>query len=191
MESTALLVSQRMDIDEIRRTNLREESVRLRGDIKLAAILGVDKNQVYQWLRAEGKQRRNMRKTTAREAEIKLGRPQGWLDQPHVQPRAQGAPVMSDVIAESRSKNNVKALRFAVQSLFSILHERMPDIAEAVAVDIVETAGTEFARQGFLNTLLGILQGAEQMSAAVIPPSPQPVRVSSTSERAAAAARKP
>lgn len=86
---------------------------------------------------------------------------------------------------QSRPKNNVLALQYAIQSFASVLHENRPELAAAVAKDIVETAGTVFSGQGFLSTLVGILQGAPQMSEAAPPSVRQPV-VSSTSKRAGA-----
>lgn len=153
------------DIDELRRQNLQAESARLGGDAQLARILGKDKNQLYQWLRAEGVQRRNMRKTMARAIEEKIGRPAGWLDQRHAsvsEPRP--AYELSPEYPVVRSKNDMRAVRYALQSLFSVLHEKQPSVAEAVARDIVETAGPQFSGQGFLNTLLGMLRGVDDTS---------------------------
>lgn len=68
------------DVDEIRRDNLRAESKRLGGDAELGRVVKKDKNQIYQWIRAERPpQRRGMRKETARKIEGSLGREPGWL----------------------------------------------------------------------------------------------------------------
>ena len=78
------------------------------------------------------------------------------------------APALGEVspaVAQSRSKNNVLALRLAMQSFGTVLHSSRPDIAEVVARDIVASAGVEFSQQAFLNTLVSLLLGVEQMSA--------------------------
>lgn len=174
-------------IDEIRRENLRAQVTLAGSQRKLAAKIGVDPNQVYQWLRAKpgDKQQRNMGKSSARDAETALGLPRGWFDVDHSGETATQSQALSPGMAESRPKNNVKALRIAMQSLFSVLHERMQDVAEAVAADIVETAGTEFAAQGFLNTAIGILRGVQQTSEGVVPVAP-PVPAAPKSKRARA-----
>lgn len=153
------------DLDEIRRRNLRSESERLGGDAQFARLIGKDKNQVYQWLRVDGgKQRRNMRKDMARAIEEKIGRPKGWLDQTHAITEQSSTYALSPEFPAVRAKNDMRAIRFAVQSLFAVLHEKQPAVAEAVAKDIVETAGTQFSGQGFLNTLLGTLRGVDDTS---------------------------
>jgi len=173
-------------IEDIRRENLLFESKRLGGDAALARKLGKDKNQVYQWLKAAGdKQRRNMTGTTARKAEAALDRPRGWLDTDHSGDAATAPAQLSEGMAESRPKNNVRALRIAMQSFGTILRERMPTVAEDVAADIVEVAGTEFASHGFLGTLVGILKGAQQTSEASPHAAPQ-AQASSASRRARA-----
>lgn len=184
--SRLLALSRMLGIDEIRRSNLLAEAKRLGGDAALARALGKDKNQVYQWIKATGKKRRNMGNATARKAELALNRPKGWLDKERSSELAPNPPAAPFEIADSlRPKNNVKALRIAMQSLFVVLHANMRDIAEAVAEDIVETAGTEFAAQGFLNTAVGILRGVRQTSAGVVPAAPQaPGAARSKRERA-------
>jgi len=114
------------------------------------------------------------------DTQLKLGK--GWFDATDViEPLSAG-------IADSRPKNNVKALRLAIQSLFSVLHATQPKLASAVAEDIVETAGTEFVGQGFLNTLVHILRGDGQTSEAGLTTTPQ-AQVLPTSRRAVSAAK--
>lgn len=67
-------------------------------------------------------------------------------------------------LAASRSKNDVRALRYAVQGMLTILHEKQPDVALAVAQEIAALAGVEFSYRGFLNVLLSLLVGVPQMS---------------------------
>lgn len=177
------------DLDELRRANLRAESARLGGDAQFARIIGKDKNQVYQWLRAEGTQRRNMRKTMARAIEIKIDRPKGWLDQLHAVSEQSAAYAISPEFPAVRAKNDMRAIRFAVQSLFAVLHEQQPAVAEAVAQDIVETAGQQFSGQGFLNTLLGTLRGVDDTSEGA-PDEIQRAQAVPTSKRVVSAARR-
>jgi hypothetical protein len=170
------------EITEIRRANLRAEAERFHGQQQLANAIQKDKNQVWQWI-TTSKRGRNISNTMAREIEPKLGRPRGWLDEDHSDQSSERLLERGIVPVDSRSKNNMRALRFAVQSLFSVLHERMQDVAEDVAEDIVATAGSEFSGQGLLNTLVGILRGVEQTSEGAVPSPPQPP-VSSASKRA-------
>lgn len=180
------------DIDEMRRKNLRAEATRLGGDAELARVIGKDKNQIYQWIRTEDPvQQRTMRKTMARSIEAKLGRPGGWLDQNHAQ--AVNEPpstyALSADFPNARSRNDMRAVRYALQSLFVVLHEKQSDVAEAVAKDIVETAGKRFAGQGFLNTLVGTLRGVEGMSEEAPEETPQ-VQDAPASKRAVSAAKR-
>jgi hypothetical protein len=178
------------DIDEIRRLNLQAESERLGGDAQLARLLSKDKNQLYQWLRAEGKQRRNMRKTMARTIEAKIGRPGGWLDQRHdgvIEPPS--AYALSPEFPAVRAKNDMRAIRFALQSLFAVLHEKQSAVAEAVAQDILETAGSSFAGQGFLNTLVGTLRGVQGTSEGAAEETPQ-APAATASRRAVSVAKR-
>lgn len=118
------------------------------------------------------------------ETNAKLGLGSGYFDAIDV------TEPLSAALAESHPKNSVRALRFAVQSLFSVLHETQQELAEAVAEDIVATAGTEFAGQGFLNTLVGILRGGQQTSAAGAE-NVQRSQVSQASKRVISAAKRP
>jgi hypothetical protein len=180
------------DIDEVRRKNLRSEAVRLGGDAELARAIGKDKNQIYQWIRTDDPvQQRTMRKTMARAIEAKLGRPIGWLDQSHSlavneQPSTYA---LSPEFPAARAKNDMRAVRYALQSLFAVLHETQQEIAEAVAKDIVETAGQRFARQGFLSTLVGTLRGVQGTSEVALEETPQ-VQDAPASKRAVSAAKR-
>jgi hypothetical protein len=179
-------------VEEIRRENLARERIRLGGSTKLAAKIGKNKNQVYQWLKPEGaKASRSIHRDTCREIEPLLGRPKGWLDIDHSDEQAMQSSLRSTgpELVAVRSKNHVKAMRFALQSLFSVLHDKMPKLAEDVAADIVETAGTEFSGAGFLNTLVGYLRGAEHTLGEEDLEPPQ-VQASQASRRAVSAAKK-
>jgi hypothetical protein len=101
------------------------------------------------------------------EGDPKLKLPKGWFDATEV------SEPLSAGLADNRPKNNVKALRLAIQSLFSVLHERHVDLAEAVAQDILETAGTEFAGQTILHILVGTLRGEQRTSEEEQTPAPR------------------
>lgn len=106
------------DIDQIRRENLIAESSRLGGDTELGRLLEKDKNQIYQWLRApEGPQRRNMRKTTAREIERALGRGLGWLDIDHSNKAGASDEAVPLFTPERRADDNVTAVQIAIRAL--------------------------------------------------------------------------
>jgi len=127
------------DIDQIRRENLISESVKLGGDSELARALGgVDKNQIYQWLRAPaGPQRRNMRKTTARAVEKKLGLEQGWLDKDHSADSGQVEPAAIPMFTpERRATDNVIALQLAVESLAAALLRKSRGSAGVFSADL-------------------------------------------------------
>jgi hypothetical protein len=155
-------------VDEVRRENLIAESKRLGGDAALGRAIGVkDRNQVYQWLRAtDPKQRRNVSTKSARHIEKKLGLASGWLDVEHAgEVAGVKEPAASyQGLAESRPKNNVQALRYALQGFATVLNRMQPDIAEDVAREIVGVAGIAFSSQGFVNTLVGLLAGVERTS---------------------------
>jgi hypothetical protein len=118
------------------------------------------------------------------EADKKLNLQPGHFDAVEV------SELPAAVVAEPRPKNNVKALRIAMQSLFSILHAKMQDTAEAVASDILETAGTEFVEESILDTLVGILRG-EQQNEELAEKAPQPSQSSQASKRVTSAAKRP
>lgn len=120
-------------------------------------------------------------KTLETNQELKL--PRGYFDALQINEQALGQ-------AESRPKNNVKALRIAVQSLFSVLHAKMQDTAEAIAEDILETAGTEFVQESILDTLVGTLRGDPQNEGSA-EKAPRPAQSSPTSKRAVSAAKRP
>jgi hypothetical protein len=71
-------------ISDIRRLNLQALVDEAGGQQALATKIERDRNQVWQWLLAEGSPgARNLSHQTAREIERKCARPEGWLDQQH------------------------------------------------------------------------------------------------------------
>lgn len=68
-------------VSDIRRQNLAALLAQEESQSALAAKLGKDKNQIYQWLLAPGEQgARNIGPRSARHIEVTLGKPEGWLD---------------------------------------------------------------------------------------------------------------
>jgi hypothetical protein len=169
-----------------RQERLRQLVKRERTQKAFAIKHGISEKFLSQMLRSPEKADwRAVGNATVRKLEkdqiLKLGK--GYFDAAEIieQPSAG--------LLESRSKNNVKALRFAMQSLFSVLHGQQPDIAEAVAQDILVTAGTEFvAGQLFLRTLVGILRGEPHMSEEA-PPDTRQSPTSKASKRAVSVAK--
>lgn len=76
-----------MNIDEIRRANLRTLANEVGGGGKFAKLIEKNPSQVSQWIRGlqnSGTGRpRGMRADSCREIEKKCGKPDGWLDQYH------------------------------------------------------------------------------------------------------------
>lgn len=69
------------DTAETRRKNLAELVAQANGQAKLAATLGRDRNQVWQWLLEQDKRAaRAISDRIAREIEEKTGKPKGWMD---------------------------------------------------------------------------------------------------------------
>lgn len=76
-----------MDINELRRKNLRLLAEEVGGVSKLAELVNKDPSQVSQWINAyiiptTGKPR-GVRSSTLREVEVAVGKPPNWLDQDH------------------------------------------------------------------------------------------------------------
>lgn len=76
-----------MDIDNLRRKNLRALVEEFGGVGKLAELANRDQSQISQWLNgsiihATGKPR-GVRSSTLRDFEATIGKPLGWLDQDH------------------------------------------------------------------------------------------------------------
>lgn len=76
-----------MDINELRRKNLRLLAEEVGGVSKLAELVNKDPSQVSQWINAyiiptTGKPR-GVRSSTLREVEVATGKPTNWLDQDH------------------------------------------------------------------------------------------------------------
>jgi hypothetical protein len=92
------------------------------------------------------------------ETDAALRLPRGWFDAMEI-----SEPTVA-WLAESRPKNNVRALRIALQCLFSRMHETQQGEAEALAREIVEMAGTQLVGQSFLSILVGTLLGVPGMS---------------------------
>jgi len=90
-----------MDIDEVRRTNIRTLEHEFGSPSALADAVGMSYAQ-YQNLRdgandpRSGK-KRGMRKETAWRFEDAGKRPRGWLDQPHIDGNAPGATLTSSI----------------------------------------------------------------------------------------------
>lgn len=143
-----------------------------RTQIQIATLLGMGDKQFGQLvaeIRKDGKKNKGWRPIkdeAAREFERLLGLPPSWLDgdSEHVLAVSDEPPV-SDAVAESRRKNDLLAVRYAMVSLGTVLWKMRPDIATEVARDAVAQAGIPFASQGFLNMFVCTLQGVEQMSA--------------------------
>lgn len=77
-----------MNIDEIRRNNLRKIADEVGGVSKLAEILERDQAQVSQWINGSIKtpstgKPRGIRTTTLRKIEEKIDKPKFWLDERH------------------------------------------------------------------------------------------------------------
>lgn len=73
-----------MDVNEIRRTNLRSLAVKFGGSGKLAKKLGITDSQMGQQIGR--RPRKNIGNILARRYEQKLGLSHGWMDQPHAVP---------------------------------------------------------------------------------------------------------
>lgn len=76
-----------MDINELRRKNLRKLAEEVGGVGKLAELVNRDQSQISQWINgsiiaATGKPR-GVRSSTLRDVEIAIGKPLNWLDQDH------------------------------------------------------------------------------------------------------------
>lgn len=76
-----------MDINELRRKNLKLLAQEMGGVNKLAELSGRDQSQISQWLNgsiiaATGKPR-GVRSSTLRDFEAAIGKPLNWLDQDH------------------------------------------------------------------------------------------------------------
>lgn len=70
-------------IREVRRERLAHLVTQMGGQSAVAARLGKDKNQIYQWLQPEeSKASRNISDGTARLIEAAYSLPKGWMDQP-------------------------------------------------------------------------------------------------------------
>ncbi len=68
-------------IDQVRRQRLAALVEEAGGQSALAAKIGKDKNQIYQWLADTSEaQSRNIGTRSARAVEEAMGRPEGWLD---------------------------------------------------------------------------------------------------------------
>lgn len=167
--------------------------VRLLGDTKRGVFAkkhGIAYNHLWQMLQEPDSENfRQMGDQMAQRLEMNCGLEPGAMDTeppsgaaPQPAPPAT-APASLDQ-AKARMRNDVRALRIAQQSFFTILSANRPDLAADVADDILRTAGTEFSQQGFLAILLGILQGEPGTSAAV-PPNPRKPPVFSASKLAA------
>lgn len=150
-------------LDEIRRTNLDAESRRLGGDSALAEALGVDPNQVYQWLRTEDPaQRRIMRTSTARKHEQRLGRPVGWLDEDHGAGGRLVRPGSSDAAPPAlraiRAGHDGAALGIAIAGIVTALARTRPSEARVFAdwIRAFDPAG-EYSSGLTLGPLLEVL----------------------------------
>ncbi len=89
---------------DTRRNNLAALVTQTGGQAALAARLGRDRNQVYQWqLPVESKASRGIGDRVAREIERLLGLPPGWMDTDHAAAQAQvpSATAMTDGTAHA------------------------------------------------------------------------------------------
>lgn len=71
---------------------------------------------------------------------------------------------LSDGLAESRKTNNLLAVWYALEGMANFLHRTQPETGADVARDVVAVAGVNFSAQGFVNTLVARLLGAEHVS---------------------------
>jgi len=76
--------------------------------------------------------------------------------------QAAGVPVE---IQESRDKNDVLALRVAMSTFARLLHSKQPKLAEGAAREMVGAVGVDFASHAYMNILVSLLLGADEMSA--------------------------
>jgi len=149
-------------IEEIRRENLIAQSDRLGGDSKLSRALGYDdENRVYQWLRADGEQRRNPRSSTIREFEKRLGLAPGELDVDHSAPKV--SPVAQDA-------NDVTALQIVVRELTRSLVANAPGAARDFAALLLDVAEKKrFATDtGLVGEALRIVELGQHNAASAI-----------------------
>jgi len=88
------------DTAETRRKNLAELVAQANGQARLAAQLGRDRNQVWQWLLEQDKRAaRAISDRIAREIEEKTGKPKGWMDSER---SSQGADYVTVSTRETR-----------------------------------------------------------------------------------------
>lgn len=69
-----------MDVSDIRRENLRILAKQLGGQARLAEKLGKSEAQVSGWFSDNPNSKRNVGTRLAREIEVLLGKPRGWMD---------------------------------------------------------------------------------------------------------------
>ena len=81
MDNAAMNKNNHMDINEIRRENMRTLAKQAGGAAKLGRKLEMSDSHIGQLIGRHAKQ--NIGNKIARSVEIKLKLPRGWLDQPH------------------------------------------------------------------------------------------------------------
>lgn len=180
------------DRHRIRQQNLRTLVLREKTQKVFAIKHGLAPNHLSQMLRPlKSKNWRGVGDDTVEklQSDKTLGLSKGWMDVDHT---AETAPpdLRPSIVeaAENPSWNQLRSMRMALQSLLSALHAHRPDIAEEVAMDIVETAGTEFASHGLLGLFVGILR-PDHDTPATAPRETQPHRSSKASKHATAASK--
>lgn len=123
-------------VSDIRRQNLAALVAQEGSQVAVAAKLGKDKNQIYQWLLTPGTEgARNVGPRSARQIEQAFGRPDGWLDHEHA---ADELPASQSVGRDlGKLAESVEMVRWAAEIRSKAGLQPFTPLKEAALLEVV------------------------------------------------------